>query len=150
NALPYLLSAIEYQVPTSRQWVLRMENKVSVVVPPSLRSRLHSLAAGQGERRGEVAEFGFRVLGPTASPAVPHLAGLLYHTNAETREKAMDALARVGIEGFTPLATVLTNYLYPGRGRAAFSVAALCRSTTNVGYAAIPVLVQALKDKDEI
>jgi len=140
NAVPYLLAWIRELDPA---WKTNLggtlENLNQGLVPGWLRS---------GDPLCYYAGQACRVLGPTASSAIPELTRLANDdTNAQDRRViAIEALAHLGQGGFPPLLSLLTNQDRDIAIRAALYIRYQGR---NAGPA-IPLLLQCLADsRDE-
>jgi hypothetical protein len=149
NALPYLMEAIAYE-PSALKRKLIQAVKSGQARPTRVGTFIiRKLTAG--DRHAEFAEYGFRVLGATASPVVPELARRLNNTNGYVAVRAMNALVFVGEAGLAPLLAVLADERHFNRIMVARSVLSLylCTRTRTNAAAALPVLIRCLKDNDE-
>jgi hypothetical protein len=152
NALPFLLRAIQYEPSMASTGLtgVVVGSVKSGAMPGEVGIPLvRALAVGQ--RDAFCAKYGFRVLGPLASPAVPELAKLMAHTNREVCSRAVDALVLVGRDGVAPLVAALGDERRPNRDLAAWGVREVCthRESRTNGLSAVPVLLRCLEDGDD-
>lgn len=129
NAIPSLLAWIQYEDTWPRTNYLSRSNKVE--------SALH---------RAQLAVVGFDLLGAEARAACPVLGRLASDPDkAGARERAMEALIKIGPEALPELVSILTNTIAPRREKAAEAIGGF---GTNA-LAALPVLLRCTVDKDE-
>jgi len=150
NGLPYLVKALANGHSVSRDTPIPMGEsnakddpaKVTIVLRQGLTA---------ADARAASAAYGFYVLGPAASPAVPALASLLNQSNKIVSTRAMEALVEIGKEGIPPLIAVLKDEQHANRGFASFCIRKMCmRPSTRTNMAVeLPVVMRCLKDKDK-
>lgn len=143
NALPWLLLWIRQEDPEPQQAAWRLMQRLGI-------SKL-DLRSALGKR--SLAWFGFRLLGPQASPAIPELCLLLENdaaavdigTNRITvAESAVFALGEIGPLAVPALSQALTNRNVQVRKHAAQRLGELGPEA----HESVPALVVALSDTD--
>jgi len=145
-AVPLLLRWFEYKPGALRTnvcwaaWKLRLSPKMH-------QNRIYQkLIFGEGLIHASLVPAGFRMLGPTAAPAVPRL-GEIMEQDADLlrRRQAMVILMSLGDAGLPPLLRAMTNQANPDRQIILFSIGAPHRESVST-TSAIPALVQCLAD----
>jgi hypothetical protein len=134
DAIPFLL-----------QWIKEARRQEIARNFPSwaLKSRAVSKWGHLDSCRAGLGEKGFRILGPSALPALPRLTQLLRESKSGTSARwAADSLTYLGKDGLLPLLEILQD-----RNQADDKRAAVASAFWNIGYlgsnavAAVPVLV---------
>jgi hypothetical protein len=144
NALPYLMKWIRHQPPPWKRGFYTLLSRLPDSFIPSFMER-------DGDRVASAALEGFRILGAEASPTIPELMRMTKDgkTPANTLEGAQYALAFIGEDALGPVLAAVGDPNCPNREHFVWSIylmGAYHRPTN--GTAAVPVLIQCLKDKD--
>jgi hypothetical protein len=144
NALPFLLSWMQYEPPPWRESIYRHLYKLPKIARKDLTYRV---LLGKGELRLRAVVRGFEALGPEAAPAVPELARILSRTKSTgTGYRATFALASIGEEGLPALTNALADPHCANRYYAAEAIG----SIGDKARAAVPALLLVLNDPDPV
>ncbi len=137
NALPFLLSWVNYEVPAWNTKLKALLKRAGISWSPGL----------DKESRAARAQLAFEILGPRAEAAIPELAQLTDDSRASIpARRAILALSCLGQAAVPPLVSLITNETrhLELRLRALESIAWM---GTNA-RPAVPALIQCLKDPD--
>jgi hypothetical protein len=135
NALPWLVRWISYE---PRAWRDRAEGVANRL--PGRDTVLRWLRKGDDLAPG--AAWGFKILGPRASPAVPDLIRLINDPHrGVSAERAMIALSEIGKAGFSPLLKVLESR-QERRFKARYCILKMYDSGMDIGPAMPAILLQ--------
>jgi HEAT repeat protein len=134
NAFPGLLSMLKAKDSHFRRCLI-------AILPTKLR---RSTSIYSCEERRDLAEDGFRALGPAAEPAIPALATLL--TNPPMAADAAMCLAVIGGSSVPTLMDALTNNNPVVRSRSALALGVVVPKP----LIAVPGLIEALKDPERV
>jgi len=152
NAVPCLLKWIQYQPAAWRQRLWAGVNDVLTDPDESDGTVADWLIESESEARAYDSVLAFRILGETASPAIPELKRLVIQTtNLDVASRAFNALVGVEKDVSPFLSALLANTNTPAslRQEAAhwFGYTA-CRATNATAY--VPILVACLSDQNSI
>jgi hypothetical protein len=145
NGLPFLLKWMreeqEVKLPRWEEWVFMR------VWGWNVNSRARNMIleglAGREFRAGR-AIWGFIILGPKASPAVPDLVRMARSGNVESAKSATLALGYLGKNALQPLLTLAGDWEFPCRGEAMVAISDMRSLGTNA-HPAVVFLLQMLK-----
>jgi hypothetical protein len=144
NALPYLLSWMQFERPT---WRTKIHGSLHRLPRILRRDIVYRVLLGRGELRLRAVRSAFEALGPEAAPAVPALARILSLTKSPViGYRAAETLAGIGGDGLSALTNALADQRCPYRYYAAEAIG----SMGDKAVAAVPTLLSVLNDPDPV
>jgi HEAT repeat protein len=147
NALPYLLQAITIDERPSRfrrsaEWLMTQLPSLRNIDP--LRQWVYGYSHIENQRAAGALRA-FKLLGPTAEPAIPALVQLANsNTNWSTTHAAICALEAIG----PPAQSALVGIIETNRNPAARVTAIGCLQPGEHAVASVPLLIDLLRDRD--
>ncbi len=157
NALPYLIKWIGYEPPKWKTFLGRERDPGFDIGAPK-RWIPRSLTDHPGRERAGEAMVAFEILGPSASPAIPHLLTLAKSANEEQSKLATISLGLIGTPAIPALMQLISDSSLSPDTRfcatrtlndLAYSAMVWGNLGTNA-TPAVPLLIANLNDKDRI